>query len=68
MRWTHPRAKQYGDTRVARKFLWLPLRIGYETRWLEMADVVYIYRFQTRKDADDKYLVGVWEPYDWGDK
>jgi hypothetical protein len=24
-----------GDTRVIKKFLWLPLKIGYEIRWLE---------------------------------
>jgi hypothetical protein len=28
-----------GDTRKVRRFLWLPVRIGNETRWLEMATI-----------------------------
>ena len=29
-----------GDIRILRRFLFLPLRIGDETRWLEIADIV----------------------------
>lgn len=36
-----------GDIRVLRRFLFLPLRIGNEARWLEIADIVqelmYVY-------------------------
>lgn len=33
MRWTIP---NYGDVR---KFLWLPVRVGNEVRWLEYATI-----------------------------
>ncbi len=32
-----------GEHRVFRQFLWLPLTIAGETRWLEFADVEYRY-------------------------
>lgn len=34
MRFKHHR---YGETRIRTKFLWLPLKVDYETRWLERA-------------------------------
>jgi len=39
---------------VVRKFLWLPLTIGRETRWLEAADIEY--RYHQSMDGD------FWEP------
>lgn len=55
-----------GDTKVVRKFLWLPLRIGDEERWLEYAHIVYVYKevfkplkiFVTIKEQ-------VWSPLAW---
>jgi hypothetical protein len=33
-----------GDTRKRSKFLWWPLTIGTETRWLERVTLEYVYR------------------------
>lgn len=41
MRWTKAIS---GETRHRLKFLWFPLRVGYEVRWLEYARVCYVYR------------------------
>jgi hypothetical protein len=35
MRWNTP---QYGAVRWKHRFLWFPLTIGDETRWLEFAE------------------------------
>lgn len=37
MRWTNEPPPKKGDTRVRTAFLWLPLTIDQETRWLEIA-------------------------------
>lgn len=41
-----------GDTRVISRFLWLPLSLGGETRWLERAAIHQQYA---------EILVGPWE-------
>lgn len=41
MRWTPPIV---GDVRYVVKFLWLPLRLENEVRWLELAHIRYVYR------------------------
>ncbi len=38
MRISH-RIPKANDERIVRRFLWLPLRIGTETRWLETARI-----------------------------
>jgi hypothetical protein len=40
MKFKHP---SVGDIRIIETFLWLPLRIGNETRWLETAYIKQIY-------------------------
>lgn len=39
MRFYHkaPYSPKAGDVRLKRRFLWFPKRIGFETRWLEVA-------------------------------
>jgi hypothetical protein len=37
MRWTHPTPPKKGDTRTVTAFLWWPMRIGSQSRWLEKA-------------------------------
>ena len=37
MKWNNPRE---GDRRTITRFLFLPRRIGYETRWLEWAKII----------------------------
>lgn len=34
---------EIGDVRVDRRFLWLPLKLGDETRWLEFAAIYQRY-------------------------
>jgi|GEM_PF-3940741 len=42
MRISHRKYKP-GDQVVRKRFLWLPLRLGEETRWLERARIVQEY-------------------------
>lgn len=42
MRWLHKRP-EIGDRRVVRKFLWLPLKLADESRWLESAYIHQVY-------------------------
>ena len=40
MRWKKERSiyeRKVGEVRIVKKFLWFPLRIGEEVRWLESA-------------------------------
>jgi len=39
MRWTDKKNPSNGETRDVVRFLWLPLKIGKETRWLERATI-----------------------------
>ena len=32
-------SRRMGEKRVVREFLWLPLTLNYETRWLETASI-----------------------------
>ena len=43
MRWKNKKHKA-GDTEVITKFLWLPLSIKGETRWLENASYKVVYK------------------------
>jgi hypothetical protein len=45
MRWTNKPGPTWGDVREIRKFLWLPLEIKYEVRWLEFATVRQCYEY-----------------------
>lgn len=49
MRWKTPNV---GDTKTIRKFLWFPLTIHGETRWLEFASVAYTYTCERYLDSD----------------
>ncbi len=68
MRWTHKTPK-CGDYRFIRGFLFLPKRIGNETRWLEFALWEEHYGgIVKRPDDKSKYLyTGVykWRPTEW---
>ena len=43
MRWKNKTYK-VGDTKIVNKFLWLPLSINGETRWLERASYKATYK------------------------
>lgn len=42
MRWKK-KVYKYGDYRIKKKFLFLPLSLGDESRWLETAEIVQKY-------------------------
>lgn len=44
MRWKNRIYPKVGDIKIVRKFLWFPVSIDGETRWLEYAYVAYRYR------------------------
>lgn len=39
MKWDETVPVKFGTLKIVKKFLWFPLRIGYEGRWLETAYV-----------------------------
>ncbi len=39
MRWGQLKVREKGQTRIIFKFLWLPLKLQGQTRWLEMVAV-----------------------------
>ena len=50
----------HGDTRMFRKFLWLPLTINDETRWLESVWIVQKY---VKLDLACGVDITYWEDY-----
>ena len=61
MRWNEPR---HGDCRVITKFLWLPVQIGKETRWFEMATIKQRY-IDGRGYSDDEWRSMEWVESDF---
>lgn len=43
MRWTREPRPETGDEKTETKFLWFPVTIDYETRWLEKATIVSVF-------------------------
>lgn len=64
MKWTQPPAPKPGQTRIVRRFLWLPLNLQGETRWLERAE--WVERFKRFFRYDDG-VYGIWKPVRWND-
>lgn len=62
MKWTQPKD---GDERVRRGFLWFPLTIESETRWLEYAEWKEFWRNGNRGDGS---WGPWWEPAHWTNK
>lgn len=61
MRWnvkTVPSHPAVGDKRTISKFLWRPLRIGLETRWLETVEIQQVYKRGYDNHPADWYNVG----------
>jgi hypothetical protein len=53
-----------GDTRTIKRFLWLPLTIDGERRWLETAEWVEIYQHEDVLDLFG-HTPMIWRPYYW---
>ena len=60
MRWKMPR---YGDTRTITVFLWLPITIKYERRWLERA---VINQYYMGYDYENLRKYSYWKHESWG--
>lgn len=59
MRWGQLKIRERGQTRIVFKFLWRPLKLQGQTRWLEMAKV---------KQWSDMYAdIPKWEDIEWAD-
>lgn len=48
-----------GDTKITKKFLWFPVRIDHETRWLEYATIRWRYA--------NLWTENFWEPVEFLD-
>lgn len=54
MKYIHPRNK---DERVVTKFLWFPVRIANETRWLETVKINQIFKtFSENTDGKGRWI------------
>lgn len=61
MRWNIP---VYGERRTVTKFLWFPLEINKEVRWLEKATYIEEY---DRFYLGGEYYYMDWNPIKWVD-
>lgn len=50
---------ELGDTRVKHRFLWFPITIGKETRWLEKATYLQQYKLLTDRNGWYKRWINV---------
>lgn len=64
-----PNEKNYLERRITRKFLWFPLQLGNEIRWLEYSHIeeVVDYTINIRATSDDKIRVYYWKKVKWVD-
>lgn len=66
MRWQALKA-QHGELRVIWKFLWLPLRINDEWRWMERSAIRQQYIIHV-SCSEDGHNLGHWEDCCWVDE
>ena len=52
-----------GNTRIITKFLWLPIEINFQTRWLETAKIKQLCKSSGINTEDGYY----WENIEWID-
>lgn len=64
MRWRPKSGPRDGDVRIKRRFLWVPMEMGGEVRWLEFARIRCVFAAVGR--AEDRYRTG-WRPTGWVD-
>ena len=67
MKWTQPPTPKPGQARTVRRFLWLPLTLQGETRWLERAEWVERRMQVHRYSAGKWWPVHLWQPVRWND-
>jgi hypothetical protein len=66
MRIKRNNSPKVGETRQITKFLWFPLAIDGETRWLETA--TYTEEYIKIYDSNEGYTDTFWRPSYWGAK
>ncbi len=64
MKWTKKKKLEKGDKRTIRRFLFLPLKINEETRWLEMVNIEQEYDWDVLAVTFEKYYY--WYNVKWG--
>ena len=47
MRWILTRPPIIGDANIAKRFAWMPMRMGLEVRWLETVFILQEYKERT---------------------
>lgn len=60
MRWGKLKIREKGRIRIVFMFLWFPVKLQGQTRWLEMAKV------KQWCDMSDPYMIK-WENIEWAD-
>ena len=66
MRWCKNKPN-INDIKIKRKFLFTPIKINGEVRWLEFANIKYKYVWQKTKTFNGDYLLNVWCPIEFID-
>lgn len=63
MRWKSKQTKvpEIKDTRVVSRFLWLPLSLNGETRWLEWAEIIQEYLNDTCLNPEYYWVDKEWK-------
>jgi hypothetical protein len=69
MRWNKPSNIMIGQTRKVRKFLWIPVWLEDQVRWLEFAEIVQ-QRVEWAHVTDDGIVVPEpgWKDIHWSNK
>lgn len=70
MRWTKPKDPwegfDRGDKRTVTRFLWFPLTIDKETRWLETASYEEeVTQYETGDELGYRYIFWAWKATRW---
>lgn len=60
MRWHEKKIVELGDKREITKFLWFPLKINKETRWLEMTTIEQKYSEKVIYGEEGAYIKKYW--------
>ena len=66
MRWKHKLPPRQGTTRSVKRFLFVPLTLQNETRWLEMALIDQFFQ-QAWVDDRGKKTGNCWKNRSWDD-
>lgn len=62
-----PNKDNYNNTRIIKKFLWLPMQLENELRWMEYACIQQVvdYEINIHTRSEDKTRVYYWRNLRW---